>query len=142
MNSLSYERWYPLVVAVATTALWGYFDAPFPKDSKEFLAAALSYAATLTGFLATAKAILMAMPSDSVMGRLKSSGYLEDLVRYLREAIYFCLVFCALNLAGFFFDTSNTPIAYWYLWVFWGTLSSVLFFRVVAQIMLRILETS
>lgn len=132
------ERWHPLPVALLIAAMWWYFACPFPKDGKEFLAAALSYSAILTGFLATAKAILMALPSESVMGRLRSSGYIDILVIYLAEGIYGCLAFCLVNLAGFFWDTAALPNLFELFWVFFCTLSTVLFVR-VARIMLKIL---
>lgn len=137
--SLFFERWYPAPLALLGLGVWYFFGSPFPKDGKEFLAAALSYAATLTGFLATAKAILMALPSDSVMKRIRSSGYLSDLVRYMAEAIYFCLAFCLANLIGFFFETEKLPEIYCQVWIFSGLLSTILFLR-VARVMLKILE--
>lgn len=101
--SLKIERFYPVVLAIAGAFGWYWFGLTLPKDSvKEFLAAALSVGAVFTGFIATAQAILMALPSDSVMARLRTSGYLPDLVRYISAALASGIAFCLICLAGFY----------------------------------------
>jgi hypothetical protein len=103
--SLSVERWYPACLALLLCVAAWKFDVPFPVDQKEFLAAALSLGAVLTGFIATAQAILMALPSESVMGRMRSTGYVNDLIRYISEALYIGVIYCGLNLSGFYLIT-------------------------------------
>lgn len=139
--SLSLERYYPVALALLIGGLSYKFNAPFPGDEKEFLAAALSLGAVLTGFVATAQAILMALPSDSVMGRLRSTGYIDDLIRYIAEALYAGLIFCTMNVAGFYllkdkhyFDIFSS------VWV-GAFFYSVLSFMRVTRLMMRIMRS-
>jgi hypothetical protein len=135
------EQWIPYAAATACVAAWYWFDLPFPKDVKEFLAAALSYGAILTGFLATAKAILMALPSDSVMGQIRTSGYIDDLVSYIAQAFFGSIIFCTINLVGFFLDLSKLAREFQLVWIFFAVMSSLAFVR-VGRILLRILRLS
>lgn len=139
MNSLTFERWYPYVAAALGAVVWYRLGQPFPSDAKEFLAAALSFAAILVGFLATAQAILMALPSDSVIAQIKSSGYIDDLVRYMREAFYGLVIFAVLNLTGFFFELSKLPLWFKGVWVVLAVLSLFVFQR-VTEIIVRIMR--
>jgi hypothetical protein len=131
MNSLRTERYYPYILSVLAVGAWWRIGRPFPADTKEFLGAAVAFAAILTGFLATAQAILMALPSDSVMASIKSSGYIAHLIRYIREAIVGTLLFAVLNLIGFYLDTKKLPVEFEALWILFATFSLLVFWRVV-----------
>lgn len=138
---LSFERWYPYLGAALAVVLWICVKPVFPTAEKEFLSAAISIGAILTGFVATAKAILAALPSDSVMGRLRASGYIKDLVSYLAAALYACLSFSIYGLCGFFLQVDGQHhLNTWYArgWVFLGVLALLAFQRVV-QLLLKIL---
>lgn len=145
--SLFFERNYPLIAAIAVAGACFYFNARFPIDGKEFLSAAISVGAIFAGFLATAKAILMALPSDSVMGKLRNSGYIEELIRYLLEALYGSLLFCAVSLMGFFLlhTMTNEPLTissrlYIDAWFALAIYVGLSFIR-IANIMVKVLRS-
>jgi len=128
------ELAYPWVLALVSAALWWQLNPILPPDEKEFLAAGLSIGAILTGFITTAKAILVALPSDSIMGRLRASGYIDDLIIYLAQALYLCFIFSIYCIVGFFFLEGNgKPVlskTYGAIWIFLAVLSAVAFYRV------------
>lgn len=134
------ERSYPWVLALLASLAWLHFAPGLPADDKEFLGAAIGVGAILTGFIATAKAILAALPSDSVMGRLRSSGYIDDLITYLAEALYGCLLFSVFGLAGFFI-IKQPYFGTWFAsaWIFLGVFSLAAFFR-VSQVLLKVIR--
>jgi hypothetical protein len=136
------ERAYPIAIAILVAIGWWKLAPQFPQDEKEFLAAAISLGAILTGFIATAKAILAALPTDSVMGRLRSSGYVDDLITYLAEALYGCLAFSVYSIAGFFFLVpSKVALTNWYaiVWMGLGSYALMAFYR-VARILMKIIK--
>lgn len=138
---LSIERRYPFLGATFAASVWLWLSPPFPTAEKEFLAAAISIGAILTGFIATAKAILAALPSDSVMGRLRASGYVKDLVSYLAASLYGCLAFSIYGLLGFFLQKDGEhQLNSWFAcgWVFFATYALLAFHR-VAQLLLKII---
>jgi hypothetical protein len=137
------ELAYPWLLALLSAAVWWHFKPILPPDEKEFLAAGLSIGAILTGFITTAKAILVALPSDSIMGRLRASGYIDDLITYLAHALYSCFVFSIYCIIGFFFLEGNgKPVLskeYGVLWIFLAVLSAVAFYR-VSNFLFRIIR--
>lgn len=139
--TLAFERNYPLLAALIATGLWCYFHPAFPTSEKEFLGAAISIGAILTGFIATAKAILAALSPDSVIGRLHASGYTTDLVAYLRTALYTCLFFSVYGLFGFFLQIDGKQqLNAWYsnIWIFLAVWALMSFHR-VANLLLKII---
>ncbi|MGE5523160.1 MAG: hypothetical protein ACM3SS_05540 [Rhodospirillaceae bacterium] len=142
--SLWVERWLPVVLAALATAAWRYVD-PQPTLSEQavndFLSASINIGAILTGFLATSKAILMALPADSVMGRIRSSRYIDDLANYLAQAIWGCLTFAVANLVGFFAIGHFQASWEWFgtVWLALAVFSVGAFVR-VTTIMLQILR--
>lgn len=139
---LKIERYYPIVVALAGAAAWVYFSMKLPTDEKEFLAAALSLGAVLTGFIATAQAILMALPSDSIMARLRASGYIPELVGYIGSALFGGVIFCTLCLIGFFIlsSCSLAKLIFSTAFVFVGIFTLLSFYR-VTSIMMKIMRS-
>lgn len=124
-------------MAAACALGWYRLDLALPRDLKEFLAAALSVAAVFTGFIATAQAILMALPSDSVMARLRTSGYLPDLVRYINSALIGGISFCLVCLAGFYTTEIDSAIKKLYstIWISSGIFCVLTFHRVTRILM-------
>lgn len=138
---LRVERWYPWVAALLGSLAWYYFSFPFPCDEKEFLAAAISLGAIMTGFIATAQAILASLPSDSAMGRIRESGYINDLMTYLKESLYGCLGFSVYSLIGFFFLSPKIALPRFYGEIFVGiTIFSMLAFQRVSSVLFKILH--
>lgn len=136
--TLIVERTYPALLGILSALAWWYFLPNFPRDEKEFLGAAISVGSILTGFIATAKAILAALPNDSVMSRLKSSGYIHDLASYLTQALYGCLLFSIYGMAGFFFLNGEAPSLNKYYatgWIFMATYALFSFHRVASVLM-------
>ena len=139
--NLKIERYYPHVISLACGVIWYRLGQKLPMDEKEFLAAALSLGAVFTGFIATAQAILMALPSDSVMAQMRTAGYIPDLVRYIAAALMGGILFCILCLIGFFL-LSATPLIKLYFsttWLVIGVFGLLTFHR-VTYILLRIMR--
>lgn len=86
------------------------------SDRSAFLSASLSLGAILTGFTATSQAILMTLPENGLLLRLRVSGYISDLVNCFIAAIIGASAFVILNLAGFFIATLNQK--FYYVWLF------------------------
>jgi hypothetical protein len=142
--SLLAERIYPIAFAVAAAFAWWYFSPTFPRDEKEFLSAAISIGSIFTGFIATAKAILAALPNDTVMGRLKKSGYIKELASYLTQALYGCLAFSVYGMVGFFLLEEKSPsLSKFYAigWIFLAIFSLAAFHR-VASVLIKIISSS
>lgn len=134
------ERWYPYAAALLAGVLWWRFALVLPVDLKEFLAAAISLGAILTGFIATSQAILASLPTDTVVGRLRASGYIEDLICYLAAALYGCLIFSAFSIVGFFL-IGALPRWYGAIWAALALFSTLAFHR-VSRIFFKILRWS
>lgn len=130
------ERWYPLVCGVAAGFLWFRFGPAFPTDNNAFLSASLTLGSIITGFMATAKTILMGLQGTEVMRDLRRSTYIEVLVSYLSAAIFSAFGFCIVTLMGFFLDGSRAFASAWFALAVFAALA---FIRVVL-ILLRILK--
>lgn len=141
--SASLERWYPWAVAALVGICWCYMRPRFPNDEKEFLSAALSLGAILTGFITTAKAILAGMPSESVMRRLREGGFIAPLVTYLKEALYGCLAFSVLCLYGFFLLEKSPSLPAWFAacWMVLASFAGLSFYR-VSSLLFRIIAAA
>ncbi|MRV73548.1 hypothetical protein GJ700_17690 [Duganella sp. FT92W] len=139
--NLKIERYYPHVIALGCGFIWYRLGLKLPADEKEFLAAALSLGAVFTGFIATAQAILMALPSDSVMAQMRTAGYIPDLVRYISSALTGGILFCMSGLIGFFL-LSESALVKLYFSTIWLVIAvfSVLTFHRVTHILLRIMR--
>lgn len=136
------EKSYPFIFASAAAFAWWHFSPSFPRDEKEFLGAAISVGSIFTGFIATAKAILAALPNESVIGRLRESGYIKDLASYLTQALYGCLAFSVYGMAGFFLLEEKSPSLgkyYAIIWIFLAIFSLSSFHR-VASLLIKIIS--
>jgi hypothetical protein len=135
MKSLWWEKLSPYILGTAAAGVQLYLDIPFPKVS-EVASAALTLGAILTGFLATAITIILALEDLPVMSRLRETGYIKEILDYLREAIWLCFAFSIWNIVGFFV----APSAVWFsvVWMFLAIASAVAFKRFTG-IMFKIL---
>jgi len=116
-----FHKWYPTVVSLLLTALLVALSISLGfaygvSDRSAFLSASISLGAILTGFTATSKAILMTLPEGGLLLRLRSSGYINDLVGCFIAAMIGASSFVVLSLIGFFILTLN-PYFY-YIWFF------------------------
>lgn len=142
--SLTFERWYPAIYAVAACVAAWMGGATLPESENDragLLSAAISASAIFVGFVATSKAILMALPVGGIRQQLHDSGFKEDLAGYLNEAMVSNLAFCTLNIIGFF------PVAQHYvslfppIWIGLGIFCLAAFWR-VGRVMTAILRLS
>ena len=131
--SLSFERLYPFLFAIASSILALVQGASLPTDASfcaGLLSAAISASAIFVGFVATAKSIIMALPTEGIRKQLHDSGYIIDLACYLNQAMAGNLFFCALNIGGFFPAVQSNLIWFTPLWVGLGVFSLLAFWRV------------
>lgn len=134
--SLLAEKYAPYVLGIIAAWIWTVAGVSMPK-SDAVLGSALTIASILTGFLSTAKAILMSLDTP-IMGRLRSQKYYDDLVSYMSEAIWMSFGFALTCLIGYFCMGASI---YGQLWIAIGVASSATFMR-VTNIMLKILRRS
>lgn len=129
------EKAYPYAIAIAASYSWFKYDMVFPTGN-DVLSASLTIGAILTGFLATAKTLLMTLDTP-VMNRIRSTTYARDLASYLGESIWLCFGFCVFAMFGYFCDTASN----WYgtVWMFIAIAAALAFIRVTA-IMLKIIK--
>ena len=102
--SLTFEKIYPSLFAIAACILALSLQVSLPTNDSYLaglLSASISTAAIFVGFIATAKSILMAL-SKTVKNNLHFSGFMPTLACYLSHAMAGNLIFCALNISGFF----------------------------------------
>lgn len=109
LTALGWERAYPWALGLLAfmLAVWAGWMGLSPSRSSGYLGAAVSLGGVFAGFMATIKALLFSM-DGVVFRRLKSSGYIHDLVRYVSEALWGSLLLCGVGISGFF-----TPPHWW-----------------------------
>lgn len=142
MTKREWERRYPYIgglagpgVAVLVVSGGGY------NATSEQLSAALVGAGTLggvmVGFLATALAILFALPDRSAVQYLAKMGGLQNIIAYLSEAIYGWLAVTLASLvAGFVLPVLDSVSAYAALliWSYLGLMALLAFYRAVTLV--------
>ena len=127
------EKYYPYIGGLVAAFAWWGFSMEFPPTRiNAILSASLTLGAITTGFLATAKAILLSLDGKAIMTDLRKSGYIENLVSYLAQAIWLSFAFCILTLSGFFMPgTTSLPTVYETLWFSFGACAALAFARVI-----------
>lgn len=133
--SLWIERLYPYLLMGVSALLWYRLQLAFPV-SESVLSSTLSVAGIFVGFLATSKAILMSM-SSPIIERLRESGYMAVLASYIAQAIWLNLIFCMVNVIGYF----DNQKAAWFsvLWIMFAVGAFTSFIR-VTSVMLKIFK--
>lgn len=107
MTPLFRERWEPWCLAALCAGLvvlvqhQASFRFPSGADLSGLFSATLTLGGVLTGFMATLKTMLFSMP-QATFKRLKSSGYLKDLLCYLKEAISGGFVLCIVSIIALY----------------------------------------
>ncbi|MFA6230751.1 MAG: hypothetical protein WC617_11375 [Rhodanobacter sp.] len=112
LTPLRREQLAPWVLAVTSAFAVALFERrgwiAMPRtDASAFFSAVLSLGGVFTGFMATLNTLLYGM-SDQTYGRLKDSGYFQDLRRYLAEALGGSFAMCLVAIAAFY-----SPNAMW-----------------------------
>lgn len=134
-RSRQYEQWAPYGWGAAAACLSYLCGLCFPTEPG-LLGASITGGAIIFGFLSTAMILLLSLENRR-MTQVRGSGYLIDLVSYLREAIYVALFFVGLNLAGYFIAQP----AEWFMAVWLGLLvAAFLAFRRTMKIALILLR--
>lgn len=142
--SLTFEKWYPWIYALAAALMVALSGAEFPSaDSYRpgLLSAAISASAIFVGFIATAKSIIMAMPFGGIRKAMKKSGYISTLAAYMRDAMAANLLFCGLNIAGFFPAVQSSIDIFVPVWIGLGVFCLTSFWR-VGRIMMVLMTLS
>ena len=137
--SRSFERYYPWIISTAVAALLWLRGTYLPDDDgrlSALLSVSVSTSAIFVGFMATVKAILMALPSAGIKDDLKRSGEINTLSSYIFSAILSNLLFCAININSYFFSAKTLPHCLSSLWFFFAVAALTTFFRVCFVMML------
>lgn len=144
MTSLLREQVGPYVIGVLVTGTWWFgLGHTFPDDPAGLLSASGTIASVLVGFLATAKAIIMSISTSPTYAHIRSLGYGDQLMNYIRSAIYAGLIFLVLATLGFFIDWKEAAPsemerigvnAYRAGWVLTGSAGLALYVRVISLI--------
>jgi hypothetical protein len=138
--NLFFERIYPYVLAAAGTIGWYRLGLSIPIGASDsLLGSSLTIGSIITGFMGTAKAILISLDSP-IMKRLRETRYLFDLASYLSQAIWLSFSFSVFALVGYFIDVTRVKCE-WYglVWIFLGIASGAAFLRVIS-VMLKIFK--
>lgn len=133
--SLSLERRYPFYLGAIVFFVCLNFGFSISENLKEILSATLTIAAIFTGFLATAKSILLSL-SRQTMKEMSDSGYKKILINYIAAGIWLNLILAFYSLAGFFFHGQSLPVLYCAAWLALVVLSFSSFVRVVKVFLL------
>ena len=136
--SLTFERYYPWIFSVAAFLFVWLAEPPMPKSPSDLMAASISLGAIFAGFLATAQAILMAMPESGLLSQMRNSGYRPIFGRYFAQPVEVCLLVLLLIRLGFLDLNAPWLSCFWYAWIFVGIASLSCFWR-VTHVMLVIL---
>jgi len=132
---LFFEKIYPYFFGIIAAVIWLELGCVFPK-ADAILSSTLTVSGILVGFLATSKAILMSMNSPIIL-ELKKSGYIHELVNYIGHAIWLNLLFCTINVIGYFI--TQTSLSYSTIWIGMAVAAMMSFVR-VTHIMLSIFK--
>ena len=95
------ERFYPAVGGVACFVLYSSIGTHTPAYDdivQNVLPSAVSVAAVLAGFQATAQSIMLAVVGSDTIQRLKQSQHYLVLISYLWETVISLLLFVSLGL--------------------------------------------
>lgn len=110
LTHLDVERFAPFALAVMAAGAWFCLGGTVSEaHGSQLLSALLSAAAISAGFLATALSVLLPMGSTELGRRLHAKGLLVYVHRYLRSAIFGCMLLAALCVVLFFLLPRGQP---------------------------------
>lgn len=144
MTSLTVEKYYPFAFAVIAAIAWYYLelDDVFSESKSEILGSTLTLSAIFTGFLATAKSLILSIRGSQVIQDLTESGYIDDLIDYMSVAVNASLLTCIWALAGYFVGSHGWAAkygVYGYGWITLCTLTVTSFYR-VTNLMVKVIR--
>lgn len=130
MTPLAREKYGPWLLGILAAVLWALTGPRFPSDANAIFGGALTFGSILTGFLASAKAVLVSLRGSAVYARLQKQGFMTHILGYLASAIGLALASCVISMVGFFVDPNNG----WYgpLWVAFEIATIAGFIRVTS----------
>lgn len=133
------ERYYPYITAGCAAGIYYYLSPTAPEKCSDIYNASLAFGAIVAGFMATSLSIILSLKGSSVLVYLYESKYIKDLVAYLAASVWVPILFCIINMAGYFIPDVNTISRYyWPVWVFFFIAAVLVLVRTV-RILLAIL---
>lgn len=129
MKSSSFlEKNIPWLVSLPL-AIISYAHPLIVADERivDFVNSSLTVSALLLGFLATSKSILISYRGTRVFMKLKQTGHIDIMVKYIMSAIFSSLIWLLISFS-MYFTCSNVVMTAWY---FIASFSLVSFIRVI-----------
>jgi hypothetical protein len=138
VTELQFEKGWPYLLAAVVVVVWGWpLGQPFPMDYTALMGVSGTVAAVLLGFLSAAKAIVLGLTGSEVFQRLKSAGYHDILLGYIRIAVYGSMLLLVVSLVGLFVEPNQNPQSsqnaqeiFKYFWILSGSFSLFAFLRI------------
>lgn len=131
------EERLPYILAVAVAAVALKHPIPLPKDYlADFIGSSLTMCVVALGFMATSMSVLISYRTTNVARELRDHNVMVRLVGYLREAIFWTIIWLLVNLLLYFLNP------YWLLatWAALATLAISCYVRAVALLSEMILK--
>lgn len=140
------ERWHPFVVGLGAAVLgWeaGLTDADIRGLLDKVLSDAVSVAAVLAGFQATAQSVMMSLIESPAWAFLKKVKHDQALVRYHWTAIWTLLAFVGVSLAFLALDAVGFQVTSWTravpaslsLLIVWGAAANIRIIRLMTHLL-------
>ena len=133
------ERIYPYGIAIVGAAAFWHWKRAFP-EGQDILSASITLGAVFAGFLATLNSMVIGL-QGSKMRRFKNTQFFMLLLKYIKEAVWTSLIFCALCLIGFFYDPQHPPNWFGTVWVLCGTATLFTFGR-VSSVLINLIQSA
>lgn len=105
------ERGYPFLVGLGCALLWYKLCGGAADSQRDLLGTLVSLSSIVVGFLATAMSIVVSAPDSSLIRELRTSGYSNDLIWYLKEPFSVGIVLVAVSILGYFLSTQELKSA-------------------------------
>jgi hypothetical protein len=122
------ESYLPYVVTLpVAVAAWRHPLVIPARYHADVVGSSLTMAAIFLGFLSTSLSILISYKETRLVRELRDSGAMNLLVLYLRQAIFWTLLWLSASFLLYF----RQPRLLLTLWVVLGTLALMCFLRVV-----------
>ena len=112
IQKFSEER-LPYILAVAVAAIALKHPIPLPENYlADFIGSSLTMCVVALGFMATSMSVLISYRTTRVARELRDTNVMARLVNYLREAIFWTIIWLLVNLL-LYFDHSHWLLAAW-----------------------------